>query len=320
MKKDRRAPTLPLQYAEAGIERAAELRDDAEWLRQKLAQPSTRLIVTWRSQHLLQLSGQDAAHAIRLRADGLGDLESSIFLGLEEQGAVFVVDLSEHDKPPISLNNGASFADLRRFGPLLSARDANLLAYARAMVNWHAKHRYCSRCGSHTSSASGGHRRQCVNPDCGHISFPRTDPAIIVLVAHPGHDGGPPRCLLGRSSRFPPGVYSTLAGFVEPGESLEQAVHREVFEEAGVKLAALKYITSQPWPFPGALMLGFHAVAQTTEIHRQDGELEDARWFALDEVKNFGEWGDPDGFSLPRRDSIARFLIERWLRSVRNQA
>ncbi|MGY6553916.1 MAG: NAD(+) diphosphatase [Wenzhouxiangella sp.] len=316
MNDNHRAASLPLQYADPGIERAAELRDDAEWVRDTLTQPSTRLIATWRSQHLLQVSGPDAAYAIRLQADGLADPEKSIFLGLEEQGAVFVVDLSEYDDPPISFTQGASFVDLRRFGPLLNARDANLLAYARAMVNWHVNHRYCSRCGAPTKSIAGGHRRQCVNPDCAHISFPRTDPAIIVLVEHPCDDGGPPRCLLGRSARFPPGVYSTLAGFVEPGESLEQAVHREVLEEAGVKLSAVEYIASQPWPFPGSLMLGFHAVAQTTEIQLKDEELEDARWFARDEVENFGEWGDPAGLSLPRRDSIARFLIERWCQSV----
>lgn len=309
----KRRVTLPqLQYADPGIERAAELRDDEDWISQTLRQPCTRLIATWRSQHLLQVAGPEAAQAVRLHVDGIGDLGNPIFLGVEEQGAVFVVDLSEHDDPPIALKNGAGFADLRRFGPLLNAHDANLLAYARAMVNWHANHGFCSRCGSSTKSISGGHRRQCTNPACGHVTFPRTDPAIIVLVEHPREDGGPPRCLLGRSRRFPPGVYSTLAGFVEPGESLEQAVHREVFEEADIRLSSVEYIASQPWPFPGSLMLGFHAVAETTEISCKDNELEDARWFSLDEVEGFGEWGDPEGFSLPRPDSIARFLIDRW--------
>ncbi len=301
-----------LKYAEARIDRAAERRDDPDWVEQALQQPDTRIIAVWRSRHLLYVSESEQPRAVRLRPEDMDDRGELVFLGMEESVALFAVDLSDHGEDEPELEDEASFVDLRRYGPLLDGSDANLLAYARAMVNWHRNHRFCGRCGTATASSASGHRRQCTNPDCGQLSFPRTDPAIIVLVEHPGDDGGPPRCLLGRSAHFPAGMYSTLAGFVEPGESLEETVRREVFEESGIELASVRYLASQPWPFPGSLMLGFHATASTTTIRRNDEELEAARWFTLDEVDQFGESGETDGYCLPRPDSIARFLIDHW--------
>ncbi|MGK7295557.1 MAG: NAD(+) diphosphatase, partial [Candidatus Wenzhouxiangella sp. M2_3B_020] len=154
--------------------------------------------------------------------------------------------------------------------------------------------------------------RRCSDPDCGRTAFPRTDPAIIVLVRHPTEA----KCLLGRASGWPAGVYSTLAGFVEPGESLEQTVRREVYEESGVEVGEVVYLASQPWPFPSSLMVGFHARARTTEIQRHDQELEDARWFTADELRSAGEWDGDEPLCLPRRDSIARALIQAWLDRV----
>jgi NAD+ diphosphatase len=302
----------PLQYADAGIDRAAERREDRRWIEQALRRTDTQLIAVWRSQSLLCIAEPERPCAVRLCVDQRMDPDEVVFLGMEAEGALFAVDISDQEGPALDLAPATSFFDLRRFGPLLNARDANLLAYARAMLNWHRNHRYCGRCGAATISDHGGHRRRCTNADCGQISFPRTDPAIIVLVEHAGEDGGPPRCLLGRSAHFPAGMYSTLAGFVEPGESLEQAVRREVFEEAGIELDSVEYLASQPWPFPGSLMLGFHATASSSQIRRNDGELEDARWFELDELGQFGEWGETDRLCLPRRDSIARFLIDHW--------
>ncbi len=306
-----------LKYAGGGIDRAAELRDDRRWIEQALKRPDTRLIAVWRSRSLLRISRPDQPRAVRLGREHLDDPNDAVFLGLEDSAAVFAVDWSDREDPEPGLDKGSSFVDLRHFGPLLAGSDANLLAYARAMINWHRSHRFCGRCGCATTSINGGHRRQCSNADCGQISFPRTDPAIIVLVEHPGGDGGPPRCLLGRSPRFPPGMYSTLAGFVEPGESLEQTVRREVHEESGIELASVRYLASQPWPFPGSLMLGFHATAGTTLIQRNDDELEDVGWFAIDELEQFGESGETVGLCLPRPDSIARFLIERWRQRMR---
>jgi NAD+ diphosphatase len=152
------------------------------------------------------------------------------------------------------------------------------------------------------------------------VHFPRTDPAVIVLVEHPDHDGDGPRCLLGRSARFPERAFSTLAGFVEPGETLEQAVAREVFEESGIELDAFRYFGSQPWPFPASLMIGFHARARTTAIRLEDDEIVEARWFTPAELEDAGEWGSDAALRLPRHDSIARALIEDWRARVRSEA
>jgi len=301
-----------LKYADARIDRAAALREDPDWVKNALKQQDTQIIVVWRSQHLLITAEPDQPRAARLDPELVGDHAEPVFLGMEESTALFAVDLSDRDDPELELEAEASFVDLRRFGPLLNGRDANLLAYARAMVNWHRNHLFCGRCGSATASVASGHRRQCTNADCGQVSFPRTDPAIIVLVEHARDDGGPPRCLLGRSPNFPPGMYSTLAGFVEPGESLEETVRREVFEESGIEVDSVRYLASQPWPFPGSIMLGFHATARNDTIRCNDDELEDVRWFELDELKQFGESGETSGYCLPRPDSIARFLMDYW--------
>jgi NAD+ diphosphatase len=196
------------------------------------------------------------------------------------------------------------FADLRQLAGRLDRREAALLAHARAMLYWHMRHRFCGVCGNPTHAEEAGHMRRCTDPACAAMHFPRTDPAVIMLVTH-GE-----MALLGRSRNFPPGMYSTLAGFVEPGESLEDAVAREVREETGIEVGHVDYHSSQPWPFPANIMLGFHAQALTTAITVDFGELEDARWvergWLLGHV-------DDDSFRMPRRDSIARRLIEDWL-------
>jgi NAD+ diphosphatase len=168
---------------------------------------------------------------------------------------------------------------------------------------WHARHRFCGVCGAPTESVEAGHVRRCTSPACGASHFPRTDPAVIMLV----HDGD--RALLGRQKIWPPGMYSTLAGFVEPGESLEETVAREVFEESGIRVAEVRYHSSQPWPFPASLMIGFHAAAASREIRMDQSELEDCGWFSRAELRDFGRQGK----ALPRADSIARRLIEDWL-------
>jgi len=195
-------------------------------------------------------------------------------------------------------------ADLRQLAGRLDRHEGALLAFARAMVFWHSRHRFCGVCGAPTQSEEAGHMRRCTDPACAAMHFPRTDPAVIMLVT----DGE--RALMGRNKNFVPGMYSTLAGFVEPGESLEDAVAREVLEETGIAVGAVHYHSSQPWPFPANIMLGFHADATTTEIKVDYGELEDARWFERDWILAHV---DDDTFRLPRRDSIARRLVEDWL-------
>ena len=186
---------------------------------------------------------------------------------------------------------------------LIDRDEGGALAYARAMTHWHATHLYCGACGAPTESREGGHIRVCTNESCAKHHFPRTDPAVIMLVEKGD------RCLLGRKSEWAQGRYSTLAGFVEPGESLEDAVRREVMEETGVVVSDVEYHSSQPWPFPASLMLGFFCKAETEAIHRNDKELEDARWFTREEL-NAGQGGL--GIA-PRPISIARRLIDDWL-------
>jgi NAD+ diphosphatase len=179
-----------------------------------------------------------------------------------------------------------------------------MLAYARGLMHWHARHRFCGVCGSPTESAEAGHVRRCTNPACAAMHFPRTDPAVIVLVT----DGS--RALLGRQKSWPPGMHSVLAGFVEPGESLEDTVRREVHEETGIVVDEITYHSSQPWPFPSSIMLGFTARAATTALHVDPDELESAAWFEREFLLNSPE---NESFKLSRRDSIARRLIDDWL-------
>jgi NAD+ diphosphatase len=242
----------------------------------------------------------DGTDAPRLRLTALADLghplpDDAPFLGEHEGAAVFALSICE---PHPAAGDAVA---LRRIGPALPAREAALAAYARALAYWHDTHGFCSRCGGATLVADGGHARLC--PSCERTVFPRTDPAVIVLVASGDY------CLLGRSPRFPADMYSTLAGFVEPGESLEDTVRREIFEEAGVRVTAMRYRSSQPWPFPASLMLGFHATAVERTLAIDRDELADARWFHKDELV------DPAArpVTLPRPDSIARHLIESWL-------
>ncbi len=195
-----------------------------------------------------------------------------------------------------------AFTDLRQVAGLLPPGEASVLAHARGMMHWRTKHRFCGICGARCEARSAGHTMVCTGCKAQH--FPRTDPAVIMLVVRGD------ACLLGHSQRFPnTTMYSTLAGFVEPGESLEEAVRREVMEEAGIEVGEVLYHSSQPWPFPSSIMLGFHAEGLSEAITIDPTELRDARWFTRDELRSHQSLG----FSLPRADSIARRLIEDWL-------
>lgn len=283
------------------FDRAAHLRTDAVWLGERRASASTRVIALWRDQNLIR--GGEAPEPLLLPADAVTGGEA-IFLGMAEETAYFAVDLEDLDDAAaagFAAGLGGEFTDLRRVGPVLPRAEAALMAYARGLAYWHRRHRFCGVCGSPTLVESAGHVRRCTG--CGTSHFPRTDPAVIMLVV----DGD--RALLGRQSQWTPGMVSTLAGFVEPGERLEDAVAREVFEESGIRVTDVSYRASQPWPFPSSLMLGFRARAVTTEIQVDQLELEMARWFTREDLGRMAEIG----FALPRPDSIARRLIEEWL-------
>ncbi|HKF72689.1 MAG TPA: NAD(+) diphosphatase [Stellaceae bacterium] len=298
----------PNFYAANGLDRAGHRRREPDWLAQQLAHPETLFVPVWRGQNLVAGVADGAPAAITVRREALVSLEGDpVLLGLREERAYFALDLSHREAPleAIGATGPIEFTDLRRVGPLLARPDGALLAYARGILHWHGRHRFCGVCGSTTRSEEGGHVRRCVNAGCNAAHFPRTDPAVIMLVT----DGD--RALLGRQKVWAKGQHSTLAGFVEPGESLEEAVAREVREETGIVVDDVTYHSSQPWPFPASIMLGFTARAVTTELQVDPEELEAARWFDRGFILGHAE---DDTFRLPRRDSIARRLIEDWLK------
>jgi NAD+ diphosphatase len=303
---DQRTPRTPNFYA-GGLDRASHLRKDAAWIAARLADASSRVVPVWRGLNLVAGAAEPAPRAVFLAVDAIAALPgTTTLLGIHEECAYFACDLSPIEAPlgAISAEVPAEFIDLRRVGPLLGRSEGSLLAYARGLAYWHQRHGFCGVCGSPTVPEEAGHVRRCTNAACNAVHFPRTDPAVIMLV----HDGE--RCLLGRQKAWPIGMHSTLAGFVEPGESLEEAVAREVYEETKVTLDEIVYHSSQPWPFPASLMLGFHARARSTRIEVDHFELEDARWYEKSWLLGHQ---DDEEFRLPRRDSIARRLLEDWL-------
>ena len=264
------------------LDRAVHRRGDAEWIRTQLCR-SPQFVFVWRGCNLFTAGRQK--RPLLLEAPEPTRILSPIFLGLRPNGvSLFAAGLSSRPSEEdalafLGLNPDlASFASLRQFDGLLSSEERALLFYSRALTNWHEQQRFCNRCGSPIQPEEAGHVMACTNPDCATRHFPRTDPATIMLVHSVDH------CLLGRQSSWPEGMYSTLAGFVEPGETLEEAVSREVKEESGVEVKNIRYFGSQPWPFPQSLMLGFFAEAETNEITR-DLELEDVRWFDVSEAR-----------------------------------
>lgn len=267
--------------------RADEAQLDALW-----ASPRARVLA-------LTPDGRAALRSGSLAAEPPADRTrpaDAFYLGADADGEWFA---RVSDRPP-----AGRLAGLREIGADLDDRDAGLLVHAVSLLNWHATHTHCPRCGAPTRSAQGGHVRIC--PADGSVHFPRTDPAVIVLVTDPAAG----QALLGRQPSWPAGRYSCLAGFAEPGESAEQAVAREVAEETGARVRQVSYVASQPWPFPGSLMLGYRAVADPEAgLQVATDELEDARWFSRGEVLD----GVRSGLLLPGPVSIARLLLDGWL-------
>jgi len=282
------------------LARVAHWRKDEERLRAALEDPATLFVPVWHARSAVVTSSDGRASAYFANGtQALAGLDTSgfILLGEFHERVVFAVAVA--GEAPPALASGAELHDLRLIAGELSVEEAALLAYARAMVHWREHNRYCGRCSLPMNAVQGGHVMQCSNPTCAHQQFPRLDPAVIVLVT----DGE--RALLGRQAAWPPGRYSTVAGFGEPGESLEDAVAREVREETGVIVDEVEYHSSQPWPFPSSLMLGFTARARLTDIDLSDEELEDARWFTRAQLAA-GE------IALPTTHSISFRLIEDW--------
>ena len=284
------------------LDRRAELRDDPQWVLAARSDPETRYVLGTGAAQLvtgggsLEVAFLAGGHPLVTTARD----DDLTLLGWFRGARCVLVELREPAAVP-ELPTGTELRELRPLAPLLPPDSASLLAYARALGLWKARHRFCGTCGAPNLPARAGHVMRCSREGCGSETFPRLDPAIIVLVTDPSGE----RALLGRQASWPAGRYSTIAGFVEPGESLEDAVVREVAEETGVQVSAVAYDSSQPWPFPSSLMLGFFATASTDAITLRDGELEDARWFTRADVAA----GHP---ALPPAGAISARLIDAW--------
>ncbi len=290
------------------LDRASERRGDREWVGKLLDDPETRVLAL-RDLKPFILGG--AAPALdwqpvapwRLQIDAGATL---IFLGLGDGRAHFAIDATGADVAP---DIDTELIDVRALAPTLAGGEAAILAEARSLLDWHTRHRFCAQCGSPTRVASAGWVRRC--PDCRASHFPRTDPVVIMLAVR-GE-----RALLGRNRRRAGARFSCLAGFVEPGETLEEAVRREVREESGIRCGRVRYLATQPWPFPSSLMIGFLAEALTEEITVDPEELAEARWFPRDEIREMVKRAaagpdDPAQLSLPQPIAIAHHICRRW--------
>jgi NAD+ diphosphatase len=292
------------------LDRASEKRSDEACIAAMRRAPDCRVLPLWKLQPLLLGPENVAAKAELGFLDGnlsfgLGAPDAvEVFLGLDGEVPYFARDISALTDPlAASLANLGHFRDARAAAALLAAGQIAILGQAKALIDWHNRHGFCANCGASTQIADGGYRRLC--PACRAEHFPRTDPAVIMLVT----DGD--RCLLARNKRFAGGHYSTLAGFVEPGETIEEAVRREVYEEVRGRVGAVSYFASQPWPFPANLMIGCFAQSEGSDIEVDGREIIAARWFDRAMVKRLIA-GESEEVRLPRGDAIASHLIRHW--------
>ena len=299
-------------YACNPLDRGDRERRDEEWIAQKAKDPKSKFLPL-RDLNVLISNGPNQGLGW-LSIDKLGDLgidTSAIFLGLLEEEAYFAVDVSSNDPALRDLQESGDwrFEDARTATVHLSGPDSGIVAQARIQVNWHNRNRFCSVCGHETFVKRGGQVRHCSNCDTEH--FPRTDPVVITLVSD--ND----RCLLGQSRgrRFGGKMYSALAGFVDQGETIEEAVAREIGEEAGIRVENIRYHSSQPWPFPWSLMIGCHADAVTTDIVMDDDEMADVRWLHREEVLLALE-GKNQNLEVPAPLAIAHHLIKAWATQI----
>ncbi|MFO1208559.1 MAG: NAD(+) diphosphatase [Amaricoccus sp.] len=307
-------------FAGSRLDRASHLRGEAAQAT-LAADPAARCLPLWQGRPLLAPGEPARLGWLPLAAEVFeDDPDPVIFLGMADGSPRYARNIPDWpgaapaDAPRPFLDSAQiphprvreplAFGDLRAVMAALTAEEAGTAAAAKGILGWHASHRFCANCGAPSEVADAGWRRSC--PACGTQHFPRTDPVVIMLILSGN------ALLLGRQAAWPPGMYSLLAGFMEPGESIEAAVRRETFEEAGIPVGQVDYLSSQPWPFPSSLMLGCRGEALAREIHRDPAELEDARWVRREDVLTALDGRNPD-FHPARRGSIARFLIERWL-------
>ncbi|HEY1613570.1 MAG TPA: NAD(+) diphosphatase [Rhizomicrobium sp.] len=304
-----------IPFAGNSLDRASHRRTDAAWIESRRADAGSLMHPLWRLQPLLIAGKDGAAEAAWFRPGLCENLMAEhapwVFLGLDGDCAHFALDISaasdpEHEGPLAGLGR---FTEMRAAAMQLPARDVAMLGQAKALIDWHQRHGFCPRCGAPTRFADAGYRRQC--DQCGAEHFPRTDPVVIMLALHEDS------CLVGRGKQFPPYMFSALAGFIEPGETIEEAVRREIMEEAGVPTGRVTYHTTQPWPFPSSLMIGCYAEALSRDIVLDGNELADACWLTRDMVRALLAGERMEGVFIPPPIAIAHHLLKDWALEVR---
>ena len=301
-----------IPFAGSPLDRASEKRTDSKWIESKRRDPSSVILPMWRLEPFL-LGSEKSGPPFELGlvragiADSIAGAEAvCIFLGLDGDRAVFALDVSEAGDPANvgPLAGLGYFRDARVAGSMVSIKDSAIIAQAKAMIDWHKRHGFCPGCGAPTKLMDAGYRRLCGKCNAEH--FPRVDPVVIMLATH-GE-----ACLVGRGKQFPPGMFSALAGFVEPGETIEEAVRRELMEEASVKVGEVTYYATQPWPFPSSLMIGCFAKAEARDVKVDENELAEVRWLERSVARELIEGKQVDGLRVPPPIAIAHHLIRTW--------
>ena len=297
-------------FAGNPLDRASERRGDTDWLAARLGSAEHLGVALWNGQPLVEPTEGGGVQVAYLPAKLLGELsegdERLLFLGLWKETAIFALDFEGSANPADGgpLQGLGKFEDLRSVALRLPGTEAGIVATAKAMFEWRRKHQYCANCGQKSQVMDGGWKRQC--PSCETEHFPRTDPVVIMLPFHGD------RCMLGRQERWPPGMFSALAGFLEPGESIEEACARELNEEAGLHAVKVRYHSTQPWPYPSSLMIGLIAEVEDEEGTPDQTELSEIRWFTRDEARDLIA-GKIEGTFAPQRLAIAHQLIKAWV-------
>jgi NAD+ diphosphatase len=294
------------------LNRASEKRADAQWVAAKLRDPTSLILPMWRLQPFLIGAEKGPLEAGFLKPGLCESLAApaapSVLLGLEGERALFALDISAARDPASEgpLAGLGQFKEMRMTAMTagLPEKDIAILGQAKAMIDWHDRHGFCARCGHPTMIADAGYKRTC--PNCNAEHFPRTDPVVIMLATHGD------ACLVGRGKQFPPGFFSALAGFVEPGETIEEAVAREIHEEAGVRVRNVTYFTTQPWPFPSSLMIGCYAEAEGRDITIDPNEIAEAFWLEKGRARRLLAGGTGDTIRMPPPVAIAHHLIRNW--------
>nr|XP_023692302.1 peroxisomal NADH pyrophosphatase NUDT12 isoform X2 [Paramormyrops kingsleyae] len=330
-------------FSRESLDRRCERRTDGKWLEAKRRSPDSVYILFFNLNPLVTSEAEELGvggpdiKLRRLRVQSVQDLLAKpgttlVFLGVEKQVSPpppsspgdedgltvwFALNTDEDPTEHLKLSGSSCFFVKPPMPGLfaLSEEEAGVIAQARSVLAWHSRYSFCPTCGSKTRVDEGGYKRTCMKEDCPshhgvhNTCYPRVDPVVIMLVIHPGGN----QCLLGRKKTFPPGIFSCLAGFIEPGEGIEDAVRREVEEESGIKVGPVRYISSQPWPMPSSLMIGCLAVAVSTEIKVDGNEIEEARWFTRQQVIDVLRRGSEPAFVLPPRQAIAHQLVKHWI-------